>query len=221
MKTEEINSREQISALADGELNSRHVDSALATLRSKEARDDWDVYHQIGDVLRSDDMAVNLSAGFAARMAARLEVEPTIIAPAMANSLQSGGNVRLNSAEHPASDGRGHERKAKQWAMPGMVAAAAMASIAFVAAPQLMVAFKGGETANAPMVASTRTQTHSASANAELSPNAVVATTVAEGVVLRDPSIDDYLLAHQRFSPSLYSTAQYARSATFATDSDK
>jgi sigma-E factor negative regulatory protein RseA len=39
--------------------------------------------------------------------------------------------------------------------------------------------------------------------------------------VLRDPRIDEYLLAHQRFSPSMFSTAQYARSATFATDSGK
>jgi sigma-E factor negative regulatory protein RseA len=38
---------------------------------------------------------------------------------------------------------------------------------------------------------------------------------------LRDPGIDDYLLAHQRFSPSVYSTAQYARSATFVNDSNK
>lgn len=40
-------------------------------------------------------------------------------------------------------------------------------------------------------------------------------------VILRDPQIDEYLLAHQRFSPSLYSTAQFARSATFAADSGK
>jgi sigma-E factor negative regulatory protein RseA len=40
-------------------------------------------------------------------------------------------------------------------------------------------------------------------------------------VVLRDAQIDEYLLAHQRFSPSLYSTALYARSSTFVTESDK
>jgi sigma-E factor negative regulatory protein RseA len=40
-----------------------------------------------------------------------------------------------------------------------------------------------------------------------------------DGEVLRDPQIDEYLLAHQRFSPSVYSTAQYARSASFDVDS--
>ena len=32
---------------------------------------------------------------------------------------------------------------------------------------------------------------------------------------------DEYLLVHQRFSPFLYSAAQYTCSATFAPDSDK
>ena len=48
-----------------------------------------------------------------------------------------------------------------------------------------------------------------------------VATAKPGTVVLRDVQIDEYLLAHQRFSPSIYSTALYARSSTFATESDK
>jgi sigma-E factor negative regulatory protein RseA len=48
-----------------------------------------------------------------------------------------------------------------------------------------------------------------------------VAASKPGTVVLRDAQIDEYLLAHQRFSPSLYSTALYARSSTFATESDK
>jgi sigma-E factor negative regulatory protein RseA len=41
------------------------------------------------------------------------------------------------------------------------------------------------------------------------------------GQVLRAQGIDEYLMAHQRFSPSVYSSAQYARSATFANESGK
>jgi sigma-E factor negative regulatory protein RseA len=55
---------------------------------------------------------------------------------------------------------------------------------------------------------------------ASASPNTITVAS-QDGEVLRDPRIDDYLLAHQRFSPSVYSTAQYARSATFAVESDK
>lgn len=45
--------------------------------------------------------------------------------------------------------------------------------------------------------------------------------TNAATVVLRDPRMDEYLLAHQRFSPSVFSNAQFSRSATFATESVK
>lgn len=195
MSTREI-SQEQISALADGELSDQQLGAVLAALRQQDAQADWEIYHQIGDVLRSDDMAVALSPGFSARMAARLEAEPTIIAPTIQN-------VSRVSA-----------RASKRWAVPGMVAAAAMASIAFVTTPQLMVALRGeSSTSDSTMVA--------ASMAAMAASEGVIAASAPEGVVLRDSRIDDYLLAHQRFSPSVYSTAQYARSATFATDSSK
>jgi sigma-E factor negative regulatory protein RseA len=56
-----------------------------------------------------------------------------------------------------------------------------------------------------------------------VAPQSPVAATdgTNEAVVLRDPGLDEYLLAHQRFSPSVYSTAQFARSSTFANDSGK
>ena len=97
----------------------------------------------------------------------------------------------------------------KRFAMPGM-AAAAVAVVAFLTVPQMM------------------TQQHAPALEAKSAAIVLAAATpetitVAsnEGEVLRDPRIDEYLLAHQRFSPSVYSTAQYARSATFAVDSDK
>ncbi|MDB5771711.1 MAG: histidine kinase [Burkholderia sp.] len=195
MNTKEM-TREQISAFADGELADQHVDLALAALRKDDGHSDWELYHQIGDVLRSDDMDVKLSSGFAARMAARLEMEPAIVAPMPVNP--------SSTTAAPAA------RPVKRWAVPGMVAAAAMATVAFITTPQLMVATKGEPSgAGKPVLAS---------ADGHI---AVVSANAPEGVVLRDPRIDEYLLAHQRFSPSVYSTAQYARSATFATDSNK
>lgn len=196
MNTKEI-AREQISALADGELASQQLDVALAALRQAERRADWEVYHQIGDVLRSSDMAVPLSAGFSARMAMRLDAEPTIVAPAL---------TACNSDARPASS-KQPRSMTKRWTVPSMVAAAAVAAVAFVTTPQLIVALKGKPDAaadTAMVVGSPAAQ------------GAVIAASAPEGVVLRDPRIDDYLLAHQRFSPSVYSTAQYARSATFS-----
>lgn len=73
--------RQQISELADGELDSSQLPLLLAELRTPEARSHWDVYHRIGDVLRSEQMAAEPSAGFSRQLAARLEQEPTLLAP--------------------------------------------------------------------------------------------------------------------------------------------
>jgi len=198
MNTNEM-TREQISALADGELADEHIELAFAALRKEGGRADWEVYHQIGDVLRSDEMAVNLSPGFAARMAARLEAEPTIVAP-RPGQIQAG-----------TGDSKSGTSQARRWALPSMAAAAAMATVAFFTTPQLMVAWMGGSDESHAMtkMASGAEQT------------GVVAASAPDGVVLRDPRIDDYLMAHQRFSPSVYSSTQFARSANFATDSNK
>lgn len=173
--------RERISAFADGELDDAQTDAALMALRGDEARADWALYHQIGDLLRSDDMAVGLSAGFSARLAARLDAEPTCIAPA--------------ATARPT--------RRRMW--QSMAAAAAVATFAFVVTPPLMESMQD-EPAGAPALAGAPT----------LQEEQIVVADAPEGVILRDPRIDDYLHAHQRFSPSVYSSAQYARSATFS-----
>jgi len=71
--------KQKISELMDGELEGREADGTLAALRDEgEARQAWRSYHLIGDAMRDTRM---LSAGFAARVAAGLEKEPTVIAP--------------------------------------------------------------------------------------------------------------------------------------------
>jgi sigma-E factor negative regulatory protein RseA len=216
MNTNEM-TREQISALADGELTDRQIDPAIVAVRQPEGRADWEIYHQIGDVLRSDDMAIEMSPGFAARMAARLELEPAIVASTNNPVLPEPHAVA--SARFPTST-QSVSVRAKRWAIPGMIAAA-VASVAFVATPQLMVAMKGEPipSGSQTMIASTGTvQPIKVSGPASTPVQfAAVSSTAAGEVVLRDSRIDDYLLAHQRFSPSMYSPAQFARSATFET----
>lgn len=182
MNTKEM-IREQISAFADGEATD--AEGALAALRHPEQREAWDLYHRIGDSLRSDDMAFEMSADFASRLSARLDAEPAMVAPAVATA----GKL----ASLPA---------VKRWTLPRLAAAAAVATGAFILTPKLMNTLDGDRAlAEAPSVAPAITTQVSAS------------STTPDGVMLRDPNIDDYLLAHQRFSPSVYSTAQYARPA--------
>ena len=69
-----------ISALMDGELERHESAGPLDALKSDgEARDSWRAYHLIGDAMRDTRM---LSGGFAARVAAKLAAEPTVMAPA-------------------------------------------------------------------------------------------------------------------------------------------
>lgn len=206
MNTKDM-TQEQISALADGELSSAYIDMALAALRQTESRDTWDVYHQIGDILRSDDMALNMSSDFSARMAARLDAEPTIIAAPLAVTAQPSEQIAVGGGQPVHISVAGGRRSIKRFALPGM-AAAAVAAAAFIISPQLAVV-------SAPAPAAVATPQLALASNA-----GDVRVMTHAGEVLRDSRMDEYLSAHQRFSPSLYSAAQYARPAKFAPDAD-
>ena len=70
--------REQISRLMDGDLEGAEAEAVLRELKQVDGLEHWTCYHIIGDVLRRDGVP---TAGFASRFAARLEVEPTVLAP--------------------------------------------------------------------------------------------------------------------------------------------
>lgn len=71
----------------------------------------WDTYHLIGDVLRSDDLAIRPSDLFYARVSKAIDAEPPIVAPG------AGRHLRLRSG------------------LSGLAVAAAMASVVWVAFP--------------------------------------------------------------------------------------
>ena len=209
--------QEQISAFADGELDDVQVEALLAALHHEEGRAAWETYHQIGDVLRSDDIAITLSDGFSASVAARLTKEPAILAPA-ATAVKTVSGQSQTGPQNARASGM------KRFGMTGIVAAAA-AVFAFTVAPQLMTK----SDSSVPAASTVAVSTNSAASVPVASVSSMAASQVAavapaptqDSVVLRDPRMDEYLMAHQRFSPSVYSSAQFARSATFATDSDK
>jgi sigma-E factor negative regulatory protein RseA len=209
MNTREM-TRERISAFVDGECADSQLNIALAALRKVEGKADWEIYHQIGDVLRSNDMAMNLSEQFAIRMAARLEAEPVFVPRPSISQTEAGRSGKKNYSF-----------------LSRMAAAVAVAAVAFITTPHLVVAIKGEYIipSGVAVVSSDGRTTPVKAADfvvSKLGQETVMTASVPEGVVLRDPRIDDYLWAHQRFSPSVYSsTAQYARSATFAADFNK
>jgi len=73
---------DRISALMDGELDAHHSGQQLARLKQDaEARACWDTYHLIGDALRGEAAGAGVTTGLPARLAERLQQEPTVLAP--------------------------------------------------------------------------------------------------------------------------------------------
>jgi sigma-E factor negative regulatory protein RseA len=71
--------KDKISELMDSELDERACAAAIDALRRDgEAVEAWRTYHLISDAMRDTRI---LSEGFAARFAARLAAEPTVLAP--------------------------------------------------------------------------------------------------------------------------------------------
>lgn len=196
---------EAISTLADGEASDAEIDAALAALETEEGRAQWAMLHQIGDALRSDETAAPMRAEFLPALFARLDAEPVVLAPA-AQPAADGPSATADSVTRPGL--------ARRFAVPG-IAAAAAAAFALFGGSQLMVAQRAPAAPEAAVMLASASQPPAARAGAAGS----AASEQAE--LLRDPDIDQYLMAHQRFSPSFYSTAQYARSPVFAAESGK
>ena len=171
--------RQQISALADGELDPSQLKSLLIELRQPEARADWDIYHRIGDVLRSETMAREPSADFTQRLAARLEQEPSLLAP---RRLPAG---RLN-----------------KWS--AALTAVAAASFGFLLSPSLFHSFSDS---GAPAsLASAEHLPHSESqANRNALPSAPSALLADASDATAHAETADYIRLHQNANPSLYS----------------
>ena len=181
--------KSKISAMMDGELDTREVAEPLAALRGDEnAAEAWRTYHLISDALRDTSP---LSRDFTERVAARLAEEPTVLAP-----------------------GAGPAPARSRW----FELSAAAASVAAVA----LVAWLG---IGPPSV---QNQAPAPLAKAPAAPQAAavvrpVAQAQTAAKAKQEPAriplpvaADDYLLAHQGFSPrnSLQGMAPYVRTVS-------
>lgn len=154
--------RETLSAWMDGELSDAQVAPLLPQIKGDaNLRRDWDCYHLIGDALRGVHGA-DLCAG----VHARLEAEPTVLAPQ-----------------------RGSRRERPYWS--ALSVAASLAAVAFVG----WMALPGTRQEGPPPLA------------------AVSAPALRQAAVPAGEGAKDYLLAHQRYSPSsaMQGVASYVR----------
>ena len=165
---------ERLSAFVDGEgLDAPSFDELLAEFDHVD-RTTWSAYHLIGDALRSDDLAVHpaKSDTFLAGFAARLEAEPHILVPHSGASRRGASVLRRRAA-------------------PALAVASAAAMLSWAVIPQ----WHGFGT-------QATVQTAATNANAD-GMQSVAMTNVpgaAEGNIIRDAQLDQYLEAHQQFA---------------------
>lgn len=230
----ETRSLEHLSALADGEL-----DSAAATVSCEAWRADpqaqasWHAYHLIGDVLRSDDLAVDPGhdAAFLQKLRARLESEPVVFAPGLARQAsEAAGRLRTDAG-----------RPARRWLASGAMAAGFMLVVGMVvlgrpdphtpgaspvdglAGNTAVPAAPAGERRVAQAVPAESAQYGMAEGRNVEGIRAVAAgdqpvlqaASTGEDLI-RDPRLDRYLAAHKQFagSSALGVPSAFLRSAT-------
>ncbi|MDY7575132.1 sigma-E factor negative regulatory protein [Actimicrobium sp. CCI2.3] len=209
--------REEISAFADGELARHRCDEVARKLRQPAEQDCWNLYHQIGDALRSDDLENGLSAGFLMRLTARIDLEPAIISRPAETHVVDPKMVHSHVAVQSMKESGVRWTAGRKFFVPGLAAAAA---VVYLGLPKLMI-----PTNSVGSKPSMELAVQSGDGSRQLSDVMVVRNSDSPSPerveVLRDAQMDEYMLAHQQFSPSLYSSAQFARSATFATNTGK
>lgn len=202
---ENLQGAEALSALVDGEADARTAASLSARWRDEAAlRERWHSYQLIGDVLRSEELAGRgRDAAFLQRLRAQLDQEPVVLAP------------RADRVAEEAAAALPRQRAVgaglRRWATPAAVAAGFLAVIGSLAVTRLP-----GPQAEAPQLAQAPVMPVEA-------PQQVVLATPADqvepanGVLIRDARLDQYLAAHKQFggSSALSVPSGFLRSATY------
>ena len=194
---ENLKQREQLSALVDGALHRDELPLALDFAYEQQGREAWCLYHLVGDVLRSPELATGTdSRDFLSRLRQNLAAEPVSELSAIAELQQivSPPTVLVEAANTSLF----------RWKM-----VAGFASLAVVAAVgwNSWGYLQGNEQVAAQLAVA-------APASAEI---LAVADGDAPVVMIRDPRLDELLAAHKQFgsTSALQMPAGFLRNATF------
>lgn len=206
-----LTQREQLSALADGQLDDEAFEQALQFAHEEEGRASWQLYHLVGDVLRSPELAHHADNGaFLQRLQQRLADEPVPGRPVQ-ESLQAAVPLQVPVVAEAAN------ASVFQWKMvAGLASVAAVAVVGWSSWSSLQSTQSGAAMAvlsSAPVTVPVPVATPPALALAQTS----AAPPAAEQIMLRDPRLDELLAAHQQFgsTSALQMPARFLRNATF------
>ena len=224
MKDDVVNTQELLSALVDGELTGPELEQALALAEDAQGQANWQLYHLVGDVLRSPDLAHHSQHDLLSGLRAQLAQEPPLQAlsepvaeTAAETAAESVSAPRvavasgvLEQVQAPALASAQQRDPAANASVFRWKLAAGFASIAAVAAVGWQVLMVQAPTAIAPQLAQTA------------APN-VVAVAAQDGktVMLRDPNLDALLTLHEQYGtrPSLQVPGEALRKAGLAEGS--
>lgn len=199
------NHDELISSVIDGEATELQLDELLNALKGEEGsqvKASWERYHELGDVLRSDDLAVTFRPDFADKFSALLAAEPIVLAPKISVSQSS---LKLDNGT----------KKSAYWAITSV---AATVMLGVLMAPQIIPLLNPLGTSDVSMAKVEKSDVFAAS-GVKLATNTNSPVSTSSNVnsnkesefapklenqveMLRDPRLDSYLLAHQKVSPS-------------------
>jgi sigma-E factor negative regulatory protein RseA len=184
---------DEISALMDGELTRDEASRLVLEIRERGAlREAWATYHLIGDAIRSEPCA---DCGVMQSVSERLSDEPTVLAP------------------RPLSG-----KPRRRWALPSLAAAAAVASVTWIALETQQGAVEEPVTAMSTSRASA-VPVVGVETSLRFPDYAQVVNFPGQTptpIQFSAREFDAYLLAHQEFSPSntLQGLAPYVRTVT-------
>ena len=92
--------REQLSALVDGEASSSHIQAVLSFAESDEGQQSWGMYHLIGDVLRSPELAHHSQHDILSSVRAHMASEPMRVVQGIhLSGVTSDGLEQVTAAE--------------------------------------------------------------------------------------------------------------------------
>ncbi len=197
-----VDHRERLSALADGQLQGDELSAAFAyAAEDEDGAKTWQLYHLVGDVLRSADLAQPANPAFMARLREQLAQE------ALPERPHAPVSVTVVAAGLPEAANASVFR----WKMvAGFASLAAVAAIGWTSLASLQGAGAGAQLAAA---------VPERSSPAPVAPVVAVADADGQQVMLRDPRLDELLAAHKQFgsTSALQMPAGFLRNATFET----
>ena len=190
--------KELLSAMVDGELRGEELEQALACAESAEGCASWELYHLVGDVLRSPDLAHHSQHDLLTGLRTQLAQEPALQLQSSQLQQVAAGMEQTQAPVVALRDPAANHSVFRWKVAASFATVAAMAALGWnlVATP---VDGQGAQLASAPGA------------------NSSVVVATENGSVLRDPRLDALLANHQQYASraSLQTPADFLRNASF------